>query len=372
MLLLITRFLVKKPILIIGFLLATSQLFAQENVDSNNVKKIEYAFYPMVFYTPETQFAFGAGGLLYTRLGFEKDLQPSKIQLSSYYTTNHQFSFAIIPTLYFGGKARVISESKFIYSKEISKFYGIGNNTPGIETPDYEIGFFRFYTELGYETSLIKKLHIGFIYEYTINDIIDKRENTKLINNEVIGSNGGNTSGFGLVLIVDHRDNIFFPTKNGFFKARIIFMGSDLGSDFTYNRFVVDFRRYYDLGKSNIIAGQVYLESTSGDIPFFKMSALGGSERMRGYFWGRYRDEVYLTWQIEYRKIIWSRIGAVAFFGMGDVANRFSQFDLSQFKYSYGVGLRYVFDVEEKLNVRMDIGFGKNTTGIYFSLEEAF
>jgi len=363
---------VKKSILIIGLLLAISQLFAQESPDTSKARKVEYAYYPLAFYTPETQFALGAGGLVYSRLGFEKDLQPSKIQLSADYTTNSQYSISAMPTLYFGGAAKVISESKFIYSKEISKFYGIGNNTLEIENPDYEIGLFRFYTELGYETSLLRKLHIGFIYEYTVNNMIDKRENSELINNEVVGSNGGNTSGFGLLLIVDHRDNIFFPTMNGFFKVRMIFMGNDWGSDFTYNRLVMDFRRYYDLGKSHIVAGQVYIEATSGDVPFFKLPALGGSNRMRGYFLGRFRDEVYLTWQIEYRKIIWSRIGAVAFFGMGDVASKFSQLDLTQFKYSYGVGLRYVFDEKERLNVRMDIGFGKNTSGLYFSLEEAF
>ena len=362
----------KKTVIIIGLLLAISQLFAQENPDSTKVQKIEYAYYPMAFYTPETQFALGAGGLIYSRLGFEKDLQPSKVQLAAYYTTNHQYSFSVMPTFYFGGIAKVISESKLIFNKEISKFYGVGNNTPEIENPDYEIGLFRFYTELGYETSLLRKLHIGLIYEYSINNLIDKRENEELINNEVVGSNGGNTSGFGLLLIVDHRDNIFFPTKNGFFKVRMIFMGSDWGSDFNYNRLVMDFRRYHDLGNSHIIAGQVYVETTSGDVPFFKLPALGGSNKMRGYFLGRYRDEAYLTWQIEYRKIIWSRIGVVAFFGMGDVATKVNQFDLSQFKYSYGAGLRYVFDEKERLNVRMDIGFGKNTSGIYFSLEEAF
>jgi len=363
---------VKKTIILIGLLLSISQLVAQDNSDSSKVKKIEYAYYPFAFYTPETQFAFGVGGLAYSRLGFEQELQPSKLQASAYYTTNSQYSVSVIPTLYFGGSAKVISESKFIYSKEISKFYGIGNDTPEYENPEYEISLFRFYTEIGSQIGLIRNFHLGLIYEYTINDIIDKRENKILINNEVVGSNGGNTSGLGFLLIVDHRDNIFYPTMNGFFKFRMILNGSDLGSDFTYNRLVVDFRRYFNLGNSHIIAGQVYTEATKGDVPFFKLPALGGSHRMRGYFQGRYADEVYLTWQIEYRKIIWRRIGAVAFFGMGDVASNFSNLKITQFKYSYGFGLRYVFDEEERLNVRMDIGFGENTNGLYFSLEEAF
>ena len=145
----------KIKLTLIIFPLLFSLLFAQEIPDTSKARKVEYAYYPMGFYTPETQFAFGAGGMIYSRLGFEKDLQPSKIQLSAYYTTNHQYSFSAMPTLYFGGSAKVISESKFIYNKEISKFYGIGNQTSEIENPEYEMGLFRFYTELGYETSLI-------------------------------------------------------------------------------------------------------------------------------------------------------------------------------------------------------------------------
>ncbi len=367
-----SKFPMKKLYILLAVLFTISQLFAQTNADTSKVKKIEYAFYPMAFYTPETEFAVGAGGMIYTRLGSKIGLKPSKVQLSAYYTTNHQYSFSVLPIFYFGGSANIINESKFIYSKEISKFFGIGNNTPEIENPEYEINFFRFYTEVGFETGLAQNLHVGFVYEYTLNDITDKRKNIELIDNTVSGSNGGKTSGFGLLFIVDNRDNIFYPTKNSFFKIRMIFMGTNWGSDYTYSRIVADYRKYFNLGNSHIIASQVYLESTSGDVPFFKLPALGGPNRMRGYFLGRYRDEAFLTWQIEYRKMFWWKIGAVAFFGMGDVARRLNQFDVSQFKYSYGVGLRYAFDEKENLNIRMDIGFGKNTSGVYFSLEEAF
>jgi len=42
-------------------------------------------------------------------------------------------------------------------------------------------------------------------------------------------------------------------------------------------------------------------------------------------------------------------------------------------KLSVGAGLRFLFNKEEKVNLRMDIGIGQNgNTGIYFGLEEAF
>lgn len=362
----------KKIIFLLICSLNSLQILAQTDIDSNEVNKIEYAYYPMAFYTPETEFAFGAGGMIYTRLGMEKYLFPSKIEFSGYYTTNDQVSLSVIPKLYFGGSAKVTSQSEFIYGKEVSKFYGIGNQTIEIENPEYEIVNFRAYTEIGFEPPIIEKLNVGLIYEFTTNKILNKRENKELIDNNVLGSDKGNTSGFGIAFTYDNRNNVFYPTENGFIKARMIFMDDLWGSDFDYSRMIFDFRRYYDLGSSHIIAAQVYLESTSGDVPFFKLPALGGAQRMRGYFLGRYRDESYLTWQLEFRKMIAWRLGAVAFVGMGDVANKLSQFNLSQFKYSYGFGFRYAFDEKENLNIRMDIGFGRNTTGVYFALEEAF
>jgi hypothetical protein len=76
--------------------------------------------------------------------------------------------------------------------------------------------------------------------------------------------------------------------------------------------------------------------------------------------------------QAEYRTIVWWRLGMVGFFGLGDVAPQLSALRLDELKYSVGAGVRFVLDAKEKLNVRMDIGFGKDTAGLYFAIEEAF
>ena len=42
-------------------------------------------------------------------------------------------------------------------------------------------------------------------------------------------------------------------------------------------------------------------------------------------------------------------------------------------KQSYGAGLRYMFNKKQKINLRMDVGFGENgSSGVYFGIEEAF
>ena len=95
-------------------------------------------------------------------------------------------------------------------------------------------------------------------------------------------------------------------------------------------------------------------------------------EIMRGYFQGRYRDNNYIAAQLEYRIRVWWRFGMVGFIGAGDVADKISTFDIGEFKYSYGAGLRFRIDETELLDLRIDIGFGKNTSGFYFHYNQAF
>ncbi|MCK5453025.1 MAG: hypothetical protein KAJ16_01620, partial [Calditrichia bacterium] len=95
--------------------------------------------------------------------------------------------------------------------------------------------------------------------------------------------------------------------------------------------------------------------------------------RMRGYFEGRYRDLTYGMMQLEYRQYFWWRLGFIVFGGIGDVAEDLLQVKFEDLKYSYGLGLRYLFNKKEKVNLRLDLGIGQDgNSGIYFGIEEAF
>ena len=93
---------------------------------------------------------------------------------------------------------------------------------------------------------------------------------------------------------------------------------------------------------------------------------------MRGYYSGRYRDNSYVAFQVEYRQFFWWRFGFVAFAGIGDVAEELTKINLHELKTTLGFGLRFIFNEEEKINLRMDVAFGKGTNGVYFGIEEAF
>ena len=143
--------------------------------------------------------------------------------------------------------------------------------------------------------------------------------------------------------------------------------------DYNFLDVELDVRQYWAIKEDQVFAANVYLRSMSGDVPFYKVPALGGSQRMRGYFHGRYRDNTYAMMQAEYRQYFWRKFGFVVFGGLGNVAERLVDYDLGSMNYSFGGGLRFKFNEEQKINLRMDIGIGQDgNTGIYFGIEEAF
>jgi hypothetical protein len=114
------------------------------------------------------------------------------------------------------------------------------------------------------------------------------------------------------------------------------------------------------------------VQSAYGSPPVYELPAMGGQRIMRGYYQGRYRDKVLFATQAEYRFHLKGRFGAVAFAGVGDVGSRLVDVRIRDLKTSLGGGLRFKFNQVENVNLRMDVGFGRNTSGVNFGLEEAF
>jgi hypothetical protein len=70
--------------------------------------------------------------------------------------------------------------------------------------------------------------------------------------------------------------------------------------------------------------------------------------------------------------IIRWRFGLACFAGFGGVADKIDNFRLNKLKYFVGWGIRYVFDVHEKINLRLDFGYAKNSSVSYIYIGEAF
>jgi outer membrane protein assembly factor BamA len=328
---------------------------------------------PIVYYTPETKLAFGGAGSYIFRMGGCKDdtadTRPSSISPVTIYTANKQFSVQLKADLYFkNNDYRMETEIKL--QKYPDKFYGVGNDTIKEAEENFTSKSTNFY--VSFFKKIAKGLYVGLKYHFTDWRITEIEADGQLVGGEIAGSVDGTISGLSLLVNRDSRDNIFFPMKGEFFQLNAGMYKEFLGSDFNFSEFKLDLRKYITLFSSHVFAVQFLAHAQTGEVPFMNLAKMGGEYNMRGYFAGRFRDKNLLVFQAEYRlPLVW-RLGLVGFAGFGNVAEKFSQLNLGALKPSYGVGLRFLFDKKEKIQVRMDIGFGKGTSGFYFSIFEAF
>lgn len=344
---------------------------ALENKDSvAPEKRSSLNAYPYIFYTPESQLAFGAGGIYIFYFDKSKELKPSKIGFGGYYSTNKQYNVSLNPELYlFRNKLYIETPVSFGYF--INKFWGAGDQTVEYENASYSQETFSAVANIQVPPRLFSADRTGIIVDYDYTNVVDKMGNEFLESDSVRGKNGGQVLGVGGDLVWDSRDNIFFPNTGGYQYFKIVFYPG-IG-DHVYSMLELDVRTFASISPDHVFAFNLFVQSATGDVPFYKLPSLGGQNRMRGYFSGRYRDNFYGMVQAEYRQYIWKRLGVVAFAGVGNVSETIIDYNFSTLKYSGGIGFRFLFNKEQKVNLRMDIGFGNDgNSGIYFGIQEAF
>jgi hypothetical protein len=359
----------RQVLILIVFLVLTQNIFSQEQSDTLGVGGINWFAYPYAFYSPETNLAFGAGGIVSTKLA--EETKSSSATLSGYYSINNQFDITLQPEIYFTKNSYKLW-AKINYGEIFDYFYGIGNQTANVDNDQYLQG--NFLTQIKFQPKLFDdRLNLGFSYEFRHLNILDRKDNPNLDNKNLIGINGGTTSGLGIVASWDSRDNIFYPHTGGYYEFNATSFQKCFGSDFTYTKYVLDMRRFFPAFSDHTFGLQSYFMQVTAAPPFYDLALMGGDRVMRGYLYGRYRDKFYYAFQGEYRvpNLIW-KFGFTAFAGFGDVATKISKIEIHNVKPTYGFGVRFRFDELQKLDLRADFGFGKGTSGIYFSVNQAF
>jgi outer membrane protein assembly factor BamA len=181
------------------------------------------------------------------------------------------------------------------------------------------------------------------------------------------------TSGIGVVLEVDTRDNRFFAQQGSYLKGTTNFARDWIGSDRNYEQFEIGYNIYRPLGENGFIAWRATGCFREGSVPFWDLCMFGGEEdAIRGYVGGQYRDKVSLTTQLEYRLRLSGKWGAVAFAGVGQVAPQVGDFKLDDLLPSVGVGIRFMASEEERVNLSIDYAKGQDSDAWYFRIGEAF
>jgi outer membrane protein assembly factor BamA len=362
------------PALVVFFLLSglgvPARSSASPESSSKAAKKSGFAVLPYLYYTPETRWAYGAGGLAYFPLTKDETVnRPSNILFSATFTQNRQFSLGLNPDFYLSHGYHLQFDLQ--YEKFPDKFFGIGNDTPKSLEEPFTSRFWKLRVEGLKKTS--RAVNLGFQYYYDTVTLTEVQASGELAPGVIAGSGGGVSSGGGFFMTVDSRDSIFFPTTGSFHQISALGFGRALGSDFAFGRFMLDARRYFRFSASRVLALQSQLLVQTGQPPYWRMGMLGGEKGLRGYYLGRYRDNNMAYFQAEYRWVpVFWRIGLAGFAGLGEVADRLGGFRFGGLRYSYGLGLRAVISRAQRLHVRLDYARGQGSSAVYFTAGEAF
>ena len=127
---------------------------------------------------------------------------------------------------------------------------------------------------------------------------------------------------------------------------------------------------YQPLWMGGELALDMYADAWSWNTPWLFWAKVGGENRMRGYYYGRYTDRKMATVQMELRQNIYKIISGAVWVGAGSVFSSHKLFAVDEILPNYGVGLRVA--VAENLLLRVDYGFGRNSHGLIINVNEAF
>ncbi|MCK4677518.1 MAG: hypothetical protein KAT48_05245 [Bacteroidales bacterium] len=334
-------------------------------------------------YTPEMQLTLTAGGLFTFKLNKESEiLSRSSMPFSIGYSTNGSLLVSVKANIY--GKDDKLRISGEYWIKDMpDNYWGVGYIN-AIERPEspYTTGYHRYWRQFKFKVSyrVFPNFYLGVNY--------DRNQTTASEVNEVMAVDEYyvefgpeiKNSGFGMVYRYDSRD---FP-ENAYKGILVELSGTAYGKHSSSNNVFraaeLDYRQYQQIArKGSTLAWQLKTRVSTGDVPWTEMSMVGTPFDLRGYTWGHFRDYNMLFFLSEYRYMfgrktprsngeMYGPFGFVVWAGTGSVAPKLNQ--MKNWLPNAGVGLR--FELQERMNIRIDYGVGKESSAFYFSFNEAF
>ena len=335
------------------------------NADTMGADEANWLVLPYASYSPTTEIAVGLV------VGYYRMSRPgrraSSVTATFTGTQRRQLIAEAEPELYLAdGRWRV--EGQLIASDYPNLFYGVGGDTPMAAETAYTA---RYGTvDLSAQRQVRPQLRAGprlFVRTGTVRNV---DEGTPLARGRVPGADGGTTLGVGGSALWDARSRRYDPRRGTYAEASLLLHSAAWGSDYTFGRLTTDGRGYRPVGPG-VAAVQLYTEAVVGTAPFQLLPLLGGSDRMRGFREGRYRDDVYWTAQAEYRVPLFWRFKAAAFASVGATGPRVDASLVENAVAAVGVG-GWLRLTDDGVHGRLDLAYSESGVEVYVSLGEAF
>ncbi len=355
------------PLSIILLSIVLFMVFPTESLAASDGEAKDWLWIPAISYGTDTGWL--AGSMLFRFYGCEEDVaiaddepacRRSSVSAALLFTQKQQLTVQLGGEQYWSGQRHRLFW-RLGYRKFPTTFYGIGRDSSLDRAEDFTPR--EYLASLGYTRRMGKYWELGLQLDVGTREYLQLVDGGMIEVGDIPGSESGSVAGLGLILLHDRRDSVWFPLTGHLHSLGVKAYRSALGSDYDWDRFDLNLRQYLSLRPlpgASVLALQLVASHARGDAPFYHLPSLGGENELRGYPGARWRDHGLLLVQAELRtRNLIGPLGAVLFVGYGDVAPRPADLDLGQGKLGWGGGLRYLFDPETGLHLRMDIGQGE-------------
>lgn len=340
--------------------------FERSTEDRTFEKKIDVTFAGGPSYSKNTSFGIGllASGLYRTDRS-DSVTQPSNVAIFTNVSVSGFYAIGITGNAIWKRNSHRINYAAS-FSSTPRTMWGVGYEA-GRHNPEIDYVEKNYRISVDYLYRVMPNLFLGAALNFQHTRGI-KFDDTAYLGNE---KTSYTATGIGLIAEYDSRDFIPNPWQGVYVSVRELFFPKGLGScGKTLWRTAVTVDWYRQVWSGGVVATDLYVEFNSEGTPWPMLARLGGSNRMRGYYQGRYTDNDLITVQVELRQRIWRRIGGVVWGGAGNVFPELRRFNWAQTLPNYGIGLRW--ELKKRVNVRFDYGFGKQTSGFMLNINEAF
>ncbi|NNC23152.1 BamA/TamA family outer membrane protein [Salinisphaera sp. USBA-960] len=351
--------------------------------------KSSSAVLPQIGYNPSDGIILG---VKYSVVGFgngNRTLDLGATQ-SSGGNTSFNLSFG---TPHLLGAKRWIGLAQFGYQLAPSRhFYGLGNNGAGpAALSTHERMSQKALFMLGYRLAphWVAAVDAGF-NKVRISRGSRDGSKPRTVNefSNLPDVHGGTNSPVSVSLFYNTQRDLTRPMRgwNNVFKVQHV--GSELGNNVKYTRYLADIKYTHPLfSRKNILGFRLngsYVDGSGDDLPFYELASLGGGANLEGFSLDRFRGQSRVFVQTGLRRKladfnfhnIWRvRLDGAVFGGAGRVFLDKSKLpnDLSrsvypgldnEIQYSGGAGLRIALG--EALIARADVGFSKESQGLFY------
>ena len=343
----------------------------QGNIDRTRETAIDISFGASPSYTREASFGLGAICTALYRVDRNDTLpQPSDVVACLNGSLNGFFVFFARGNTLFPDNRSRINYHIDIYRKRLN-FWGITSEaSANNEKSIYDRRCLS--ARLSYVYRLSHSLYTGVNINANYTDAINMSRPEYLLGER----KNIYVTGVGLSLEIDNRDNLLNPTSGIHLSYTAMAYPKFLGSAPSFfNSHTLIGNYYLKLWRGSVLAFDLYSKLTSAKAPWTmrEMVASDGI-RMRGYYMGSYIDNSQIALQSELRQHIWGRFGMTAWIGGATVFSSLRDFKYKEIRPQWlpngGLGLRFEF--KHNVNVRIDYGIGRHTSGFIFAIGEAF